>query len=285
MPAKIPVPPKDELVDLYLIQKKNMRTIGNFYDVSKGTVKKWLVKYEIPVRLPGYGLEHRGATPPTKEDLYNMIYIRGLFYHEVAAKYGVDVSAIGHWLVKYGLGRAGGKLRGPINKLTKDKLNDLYKGQGYSLVSIGEMYNVSAPVIARLCNEFEIKIRPEGWGGKTFICKDEHIVRSTYELKVDNWLYDHGINHTYEPQLPFGRRMQADFLANGWYIEVWGVIGNDTYDKRKRRKIAAYKANNIPLVEIPVHAFDSQRNNQWIRLLQKCLQITSFALLPIPTCR
>lgn len=284
MPAKIPAPPKDELADLYLVQKKNMRTIGDFYGVNKSTIKKWLVKYEIPVRLPGYGLEHREVAPPTKDDLYDMVYVQGLFYHQVAAKYGVHESAIGHWLVKHGLGRAGGKLRGPISKLTKNELIDLYRNQGRSLASVGEMYDASAEVVARLCKEFGIEIRPEGWAGKSFTCKDHHIVKSTYELKVDNWLYDHGIDHIYEPKLPFGRRMQADFLANGWYIEVWGVIGNNTYNKRKRRKIAAYNANNMPLIEIPVHAFDSHRNNQWIRLLEKCLQITSFALLQEQTC-
>lgn len=279
MPAKISVPPKNELEDLYLVQKRNTRAIGVFYNVSKGTVKKWLIKYGIPIRCPGHGLGHRGIIPPTRDELYDMIHVQGLFYHQVAAMYGVHESAIGYWLVKYGFERPGGKLRGSITKLTKQKLVDLYKNRGQSLVSIGEMYDVSAKVITRLCREFGIEIRPEGWGGKTFICKDEHVVRSTYEMKVDNWLYDHSIDHIYEPQLPFGRHMQADFLANGWYIEVWGVVGNNTYNERKKRKIAAYKANNIPLVNIPAHAFDRHRNNQWARLLKKCLQVTTLSLL------
>lgn len=283
MPAKKDVPPKSELINLYLTQKKNLRNIGNIYDVNKSTVKKWLVRCNIPIRSTGYGLDHRGEIAPTKDELYDMIYIQGLLYREIAEKYKVHESAIGHWLDKHGIDRPGGKKRGLINTLTKDILSNLYENQGYSLTAIGGMYDASEAVISRLCNEFEIETRPEGWAAKSFQCKDGHIVKSTYELKVDNWLYTNHINHIYEPLLPFGRQMKADFLANGWYIEIWGVVNDSGYKKRKRRKVHAYSVNNMPLIEIPVHAFDTHHNNQWKRILQKCLQTTTLSLLRQPT--
>lgn len=220
MPSKILNPPKKKLEDLYLVKKRNMRDIADIYNVDRSVVKRWFTEYAIPIRPPGRGLSHRGISPPTKKELYNLIFVEGLFYHQVAEMYGVDESAIGHWLIKYGLGRTGNKSRGVIDTLTKDDLEELYNNQGHSLDSIGKMYDVSSEVIARLCNEYGIYIHPSGWSAKCFVCNDGHIVKSTYELKVDNWLHDEGIEHIYEPKLPFGRGMYSDFLANGWYIEI-----------------------------------------------------------------
>ncbi|MGH2478516.1 MAG: hypothetical protein ACRDHW_02525, partial [Ktedonobacteraceae bacterium] len=93
----------------------------------------------------------------------------------------------------------------------------------------------------------------------------------TYEQRIDDWLHEHGIPHRYEPRLPFDNRSKADFFANGWYIEIWGVAQNKIYTERRKRKIRGYNLHHLPLIEIDLHHFDSKRNFLWIRRLKKVL--------------
>lgn len=47
--VKIPVPPKEELVDLYINKNMTLLDIGKHYNISNVTVKKWFVEYDIPL--------------------------------------------------------------------------------------------------------------------------------------------------------------------------------------------------------------------------------------------
>jgi hypothetical protein len=118
------------------------------------------------------------------------------------------------------------------------------------------MYGVTDKVISRLFGEYGIQPNPNGWdGGKRHACQDGHLVRSTYEQRVDDWLYRHGIEHVYEPTLPYDRRCRSDFLANGWYIEIWGVKGNAAY------------YHDIPLIELRYNHFSVPHREKWIHIL------------------
>jgi hypothetical protein len=85
---------------------------------------------------------------------------------------------------------------------------------------------------------------------------------------VADWLHEQDVDYVYEPPLPFPDPGSADFLANGWYIEIWGVTHSESYQARKEAKRAGYTQISAPLIEIPVHSFDTGRNELWIRKLQ-----------------
>lgn len=270
---KLEIPDKSTLESLYCDQQLTTYQISEQMSVSDVTVGKWLRHYDIPIRPAGVGLLARRQKPPTKSQLNRMIHNQNMTYQEVADLYEVDLTAVPYWLDKYGLPRAqrltfAEKYADPESQQTIKSLYD----NGYSLRRIANKYNVTKGVISKYLREIGSEIRNDGWdGGKRYECKDGHLVRSSYELRVDNWLYEHDIEHTYEPHLPFAPTFCADFLANGWYIEVWGVTNNTSYNERKTHKQELYARHNAPLIEIPVHAFYTLHKGLWKRLLNQCL--------------
>src|SRR6266567_1161901 len=211
-------PDFNTLQHLYETERLTTRQIGSQFGVSKTQVLRWLKSYNISPRDAHNGLLNRGITEPTKAELEHLVQIEHKGYREIAKIYGVDYTAIPYWLKKHqielptvwGTRRKGAQIIYP----TQDELHQMYIVQGMTLAQIAAIYMVSQSPIADLCKKFGIPIRPDGFnGGIRFTCDDGHLVRSTYEQKVDNWLHEHGIAHEYEPILPFDRRYHADFLA------------------------------------------------------------------------
>jgi len=87
---------------------------------------------------------------------------------------------------------------------------------------------------------------------------DGHYVKSYPESIIDDILYELRIVHCYEKKVPIDLDEQAvtcDWFIpilsnrNGIYIEYWGMNTKE-YLSNKERKRAAYKENDIPLIEI-----------------------------------
>lgn len=264
---KVPVPPKDDLIKLYVEQDLNTRDVAKIYNVSDTTVGKWLKHYGIPRRYNRITLAERGITPPTAQELSCMIHEDRLTYAQVASRYGVDQSLVQVWLDRYGIERP--KTWHELHNNPKDvtDMQALYE-DGLSLSEIGKKYGTTKGPVGLLFKANAIPVRKDGWQGKRFKTQRGELVRSTYELKVANWLHEQGVDYVYEPSLPFPDVGSADFLANGWYIEVWGVINSASYQARKELKRAGYAQSGAPLIEIPVHSFETGRNELWIRKLQ-----------------
>lgn len=91
------------------------------------------------------------------------------------------------------------------------------------------------------------------WPAK-FRCDDGHYVRSKNEQLLDNWFYHHNICHAYEV-LVVDKRTNEEYISDFYipkldtYIEVWGYE-TDEYLQRKERKIEAYRANNLKLLQM-----------------------------------
>jgi len=267
-------PPVESLLrNLYCTQRLSANEIGARLGVSNGLVLQWLEMYGIKRRRAGNGLEARlGTTPPTKTQLNRMIHEQGMTYQQVADRYGVDLTAVAYWLDKLGLPRPQRRTFAETHADSLPEICALYES-GLSMAAIGERFGVTHGVIANFLREHGIPIRNNGWaGGKRFECSDGHLVRSTYERRVDDWLSQHGVTHSYEPRLPFAPTFSADFLANGWYIEVWGVLSNPEYKERQTRKRELYRANYAPLIELPAHSFYTPWKGLWHRRLQQCLE-------------
>lgn len=265
------------LYQLYIVKHMSTRELAKqFGFASKTSIQIRLKTFGIPLRATGGGLLNRqGIEPPDRETLYCLIHVEHKGFREIANMYGVDHTAISYWLKKHNIDHPtvwDTRRKGIHPTLpTEQELRDLYT-TGHSLREIGNQFGTSTQSISHLCDQYDIQVKPDGFdGGKRFLCNDDHLVLSVYEQRVDNWLYEHEIPHQLEPRLPFDRRCQSDFLANGWYIEVWGVIGNTAYTQRRIRKTNLYHQHNLPLIELEPYQFDTAHKGLWKRRLQKVL--------------
>lgn len=271
-------PTPDELNTMYAVEKMTCRQIAAKTGCSRSAIIKWLKDYGIECRPASIGLAYHGKETPTYEDLYRLVHVERKSYQEIGKIYGIDKSAIPHWMKKYGIPRPTAwdtRHKGtPRCKPSRDELLVLYES-GLTLTAIGDLFDFSWSTIWSLCKEYGIEMRPSGWEeGKRYLCQDGHLVRSIYEQRVDNWLFAHNVAHIYEPLLPWAPprcHFKSDFLANGWYIEVWGVENNENYKRRREQKCQLYQQNNAPLVELPYYFFGSQKRAALERRLSKCL--------------
>lgn len=116
--------------------------------------------------------------------------------------------------------------------------------------------------------KFGIKVRHDGNMGKKQKCKDGHWVMSSLEAKVDNWLFDHDIDHDYEPKLIEGRNYKSDFYANGYFIEIWGITGKRSYESRKKAKREIYDSFKLKLIELEACDFTKKTKFGWKSILE-----------------
>lgn len=85
---------------------------------------------------------------------------------------------------------------------------------------------------------------------------DGHECFSLLEKQFDDFLYINSIAHLKEPNYPVhlelnpNNLLRADYLINDVFVEIWGLIGEEKYDKKIERKRILAKQNNIDLVEI-----------------------------------
>lgn len=264
---------RDELVELYVNQRLTSRAIAKRTGVCKGTILKWLKSYDIERRPSGV---NREGTRPTKDELAWYIHVLHLPYYEIAKIYGVDTSTVPFWLDKHNIERANRVTtirKAPFPKPSREELSQAYWEEGLGLEELAKRYDVAQTTVGNWFNRLGIKRRDSGWRGEWPKCEDGHIVRSLYEMRVDNWLSSHNLEHQYEPQVPGKSTWHADFLVNGWYIEIWGVdqSHHPEYLARKRQKQAWYKAREIPLIEIPASAFGQRAKERWRRKLERHL--------------
>ena len=82
--------------------------------------------------------------------------------------------------------------------------------------------------------------------------KDGHYVRSRAEVIIDDTLYDYGLVHAYEKQVPIVEDLFTDFyLPSGKvYIEYWGLEKDPKYQERKKIKQELYKKYELKLIEL-----------------------------------
>lgn len=217
------------------------------------------------------GLRTKGIKP-TKEFLVDAFYNKNRSLMDIGRELKCDPGAIKWWAREYGIELpklnpwTQRNLQRGYSRPDKDELQYLYDS-GFSLVDIGYLFGTSRQAIKDAFIFYNIIIRSSGWGNKRFICQDGHKVKSTYERKVCDWLYDHQMPHEYEPVLPFNKYFKSDFLYQNTYIEIFGVIDSDWYDKRKKYKIEQYQIHNLPVIAINYWDFDNGHKDAWIRKL------------------
>lgn len=106
---------------------------------------------------------------------------------------------------------------------------------------------------------------------RVYKTKNGIMCRSTFELKLAQVLESYNIPYKNEVLYRdiisnFKKKYRFDFeivlLKQKLYIEVFGIIGNSKYEKRKQEKIQICKTNNIPLIQLFQEDIYSKSNNQ-----------------------
>jgi len=80
--------------------------------------------------------------------------------------------------------------------------------------------------------------------------KDGHKCLSLGEKTIDDYLYTHKIPHEKEPHYPGAKQYRADWRVAEYFIEFWGMQGEENYDKKIEAKRTMAKQMGIPLIEI-----------------------------------
>lgn len=76
--------------------------------------------------------------------------------------------------------------------------------------------------------------------GVKCIGKSGNVCNSLDEMFIDNWLYDNGLKTVKEPFYPFHEKYnpkslrRADWYINGYYIEYFGLAGDEKYDMKSK---------------------------------------------------
>lgn len=114
-------------------------------------------------------------------------------------------------------------------------------------------------LLFKITNCTNIELLDEDYEGR-YTCKDGHIVKSKSERDIDNYLFEHGISHAYERELPYGATekevLHPDFYLPNYlgegkhvYIEHWGYNENNIqYTKTKKFKMPIYEKLGITLI-------------------------------------
>jgi hypothetical protein len=92
--------------------------------------------------------------------------------------------------------------------------------------------------------------------GVVSVANDGHRCLSMLERSIDDFMSLHGIVHEQEPSYPYdptlnATGLRADWrLADGAFVEAFGLIGNASYDSKVERKRALTRKHGIRLVEV-----------------------------------
>jgi hypothetical protein len=105
--------------------------------------------------------------------------------------------------------------------------------------------------IYKLAPKFNMKIR------NRYISTDDHVLRSSYEYVVDEYLFSRNIEHEIDGIIDSssGKNFRYDFKLSDHYIEVWGYIGVD-YNKTRILKEKFYQSLNFNLISIEGDIFN-----------------------------
>ena len=89
--TKIDIPPKDTLHNLYVIERKTLKEIGDIFGVTGECISKWLRQYNIQVRTSA---ESRSFIESIDTNTLISSYESGLTMEQLAVMYGVSGSSV-----------------------------------------------------------------------------------------------------------------------------------------------------------------------------------------------
>ena len=103
--------------------------------------------------------------------------------------------------------------------------------------------------------------------GYMCLAEDGHECLSLGEKNIDDWLYRHNIEHEKEPRYPGEGNFRADWKVKNYFVEYWGLKGQEDYDNKILLKREITKEYNIDLIEI--NPDDLNNLNEILKILLK----------------
>ncbi len=98
--------------------------------------------------------------------------------------------------------------------------------------------------------------------------KDGHYLNSSYEVIVDNFLFDKKIPHEVDQKIHRDYFYKYDFKIDDYFIEIWGYDTNrkrhkrtDRYRERRKIKEQLYTDLGLKLIPIEGKIFDDNSKN------------------------
>lgn len=242
-------PGRESLNKLYHEQGLATSVIAQRLGVSPSTVNNWLKKHCISPRPCGNSSVKHGITPPTAQELKAMVEDEQLFVIDIAQRYDCATSSVRKWFSKLGLKDIQPPRYSPMPP--KAELEHLYLERELNTTQLANHFGVSQATSSEWLAKRGVNTRVAGaYGGMPLDCADGHQVRSSYERTVCDFLASMDIDHDYEPSLPFSPRKRADFYANGFYVEIWGLERRQDYQEKMKIKRALYHKHKAPLIEL-----------------------------------
>lgn len=227
-----------ELRCLYAEKERPLKEIAAHFGVCVAAICNWLKWAGIPKR--GHSLP---KVDVDKAELERLYVTEGLDGHEVARRLGVSSDVLYDRLHRFGI-----PIRRSKDLPSEEELRQLYIVEGLNMRDIGKSLGIAKERIGERIRQLGIPVRKYPYSGKVCEAEDGHMVRSSFELRVDNWLSRHGLTHEYEPSMPWGG--SADFLVGDTYIEIWGLTDKEWYRARMSDKRRMYEKHNFRLVEV-----------------------------------
>ncbi|MBZ0293568.1 MAG: hypothetical protein K8L99_13455 [Anaerolineae bacterium] len=231
---------KPTLEQLYAVQCMTLSAIGQRYGVTRGVIKRLVTEFGLtrPSR------KQDELTPEILVDLYD----QGLRYAEIARMYDCSPWIVNQMALAIGLKGRRLQNRAGIEP-DSDQLREMYWEQEMTYEAIAQHFGVDLTTIPYWFKKFGIPSRVASGFGLPSVSKSGHQVRSYLECQVADWLYDHEIPVIYEPALP-DSAYHADFQVDDVFIEIWGMVGIDWYERSMQKKQAYYKVANLKLLSI-----------------------------------
>lgn len=137
------------------------------------------------------------------------------------------------------------------DELTKVVIGDVCNIIRNKVIKIKENNKIMGERYSSLFNDIDFRNK---WKAN-FRTEDGHYVRSMAEQVIDNFLYHHGIVHSYEKRIIIPRDHDSILISDFYipeldtYIEYYGKYDGE-YISRKHAKDQIYKENNLNYIAL-----------------------------------
>ncbi len=192
-PRALGRPSKELLYKEYIEEKKGISEMAKAHSAGRNTIRRWLIKNEIPLRTASEELL-KNKKLPSKEELEELYLKKQISMKKIAEMYKTGKRIIKRLLNNYEI-----PIRSYEDALslvalkgkrvpTEEKLNYLYIKEGKSIDEIAKIYGLSHPPITRLLKKYGIKPRTLRQAARVRIKKMKKEQLEKFELEEYNGL-------------------------------------------------------------------------------------------------
>lgn len=234
------------LRDLYWDQKLSQSQISDEIGYQQTTIGGWLREYNIETRGPG-GVQE----PDFDREEFERLYVDGeLGLRPIAEELNTSRNTLARWRDRWGIeAHNTGSAKRPL--VDDGELVRMYIDEGLTQQQIASKIDadVNQTTVSKWLTDLKVNIRNKaGWGQMVKTDRGE-TVKSALEKEVADWMYAHGIDYTYEPDVDQTQYV-PDFLVGDKLVEVWGVRMSDKYDSQRKEKMCVYNQLGFDVISV-----------------------------------